>query len=36
MWLEGGTARERFRLTNRILTSSGRSYDQSAILNCTE
>lgn len=36
IWLSGGTAGERYRLTNRVRTSEGRTYDQSVILNCQE
>jgi hypothetical protein len=32
IWLSGGTAGQKYRLTNRIVTTGGRTYDQTVVL----
>jgi len=36
IWLSGGTAGNTYQLTNRIVTTGGRTYDQTVILFCKE
>ncbi|KZK99134.1 hypothetical protein [Pseudovibrio sp. Ad26] len=36
IWLRDGTAGEKYRITNRVQTSQGRTYDQSVVLHCYE
>ena len=36
IWLSGGTAGVEYRLTNRVVTSQGRTYDWSTVVNVTD
>lgn len=34
IWLSGGTDGETYRLTNRVTTAGGRTYDETCVLKC--
>lgn len=36
IWLKGGVAGQKYRLTNRIVTDTGREDDRSMIIPCAE